>query len=145
MLYRFNILIIVTFVFCQYSLYAQKNGGTKPVEISCADFKSQIWNFEAEPENFVFKGKKSAIINFYSTNGHSKAIAPILEEIQKEYKNKIDVYKIDSNKEAELMQLFKIRSFPTLLFIPQRGDPQSYIGFKTKDEIIRLIETIFGK
>ena len=85
------------------------------------------------------------IIDFYSINGHSKAMTPILAEIQKEYKNRIDVYKINSDKETELVQLFKIQNFPTLLFIPQKNDPQSYAGFKTKNEIVRLIETTFGK
>ena len=145
MLYRLNLYIVIASVFCSCSLYGQKNNGTQLSELSCADFKKQIWNYETHSANFVFQGKKHAIIHFYSANGHSKAIAPILAEIQKEYKNRIDVYKVNSDKETELVQLFKIQNFPTLLFIPQKGDPQSYVGFKTKNEIVRLIETTFGK
>ena len=132
-------------MFCSCSLYAQKSKSMKPFELSSADFKQQIWNYETEPAKFVFQGKKHAIIHFYSTNGHCRAITPILEEIQKEYKNRIDIYIIDSDKETELVQLFNIQNFPTLLFIPQKEDPQSYVGFKTKGEIVRLIETTFGK
>ena len=145
MRYRSILLMIIAFVFCPYFLYAQKSNGSKAGELSCADFKKQIWNYETEPAKFVFQGKKNTIIHFYSTNGHSKAIVPILLEIQKEYKNRIDIYEINSEKETELVQLFKIQNYPTLLFIPQKGDPQSYVGFKTKNEIVRLIETTFGK
>lgn len=51
-------------------------------------------------------------------------IAPILEELAKEYDGQIVIYKIDTEKEQELAAAFGIRSIPTLLFIPRTGDPQ---------------------
>lgn len=55
-------------------------------------------------------------------------IAPILEELAKEYDGKIDIYKVDTEKEQELAAVFGIRSIPTLLFCPTAGRPQGRSG-----------------
>ena len=58
---------------------------------------------------------KTAIVDFYATwCGPCKAIAPVLEKLAAEYKGKIVVYKIDTDKEPELSAAFGIRSIPTL-------------------------------
>ena len=48
-------------------------------------------------------------------------MAPILDNISKDYAGKIDVYKIDVDKESELAGTFGIQSIPTLLMIPVKG------------------------
>lgn len=48
-------------------------------------------------------------------------VAPILEELAGEYKGKIVVYKIDTDKEPELSAAFGIRSIPTLLLFRQKA------------------------
>ena len=66
-------------------------------------------------------GDKPAIVDFYATwCGPCKAIAPVLEKLAAEYKGKIVVYKIDTDKEPELSAAFGIRSIPTLLSFRQR-------------------------
>jgi thioredoxin-like negative regulator of GroEL len=39
-------------------------------------------------------------------------VSPILEDIATEYKDKIYVYKVDTDKEMELAEAFGIRSIP---------------------------------
>lgn len=50
-------------------------------------------------------------------------LAPVLEEIAKEYKDKIYVYKVDVDKQGELAAIFGVRSVPTLLWIPMDDRP----------------------
>jgi len=74
--------------------------------------------------------------------GPCKAIAPILEKVSEEYKNKIDIYKIDVDAQYELSKYFGIRSIPTLLFIPVEGKPERAVGSLQKDKIDSFIKGI---
>ena len=51
-------------------------------------------------------------------------VAPIMDEFAKEYNGKIRVFKVNTDAEQELAQLFQIRSIPSVMFIPKTGTPQ---------------------
>ncbi len=72
--------------------------------------------------------------------------APVLEKLAAEYKGKIVVYKIDTDKEPELSAAFGIRSIPTLLFIPAKGTPQVAQGALPEEALRKTIdEFLLGK
>lgn len=89
----------------------------------------------------MFAGDKPAIVDFYATwCGPCRQVAPILEELAKEYDGKIVIYKIDTDKEQGLAAAFGIRSIPTILFIPQQGKPQVAQGALPKEELKKAID-----
>ena len=66
-----------------------------------ADFLAKVYNYEKNPKEWKYEGGKPAIVDFYATwCGPCKAIAPVLEKLAAEYKGKIVVYKIDTDKVA---------------------------------------------
>jgi thioredoxin-like negative regulator of GroEL len=69
-------------------------------------------------------------------------VSPILEELQKEYGGKIQVYKINTDNEHEVANAFGIQSLPTLIFIPVEGKPQGVLGAQPKEEINKMILTV---
>mgnify|MGYP001116142014 CR=1 FL=1 len=91
--------------------------------------------------------KKLVFVDCYTTwCGPCKAIAPVLEKLAAEYKGKIVVYKIDTDKEPELSAAFGIRSIPTLLFIPAKGTPQVAQGALPEEALRKTIdEFLLGK
>ena len=96
-------------------------------------------------KDWKFEGKRPAIIDFYADwCGPCKMIAPILEELGKEYKGKVDIYKVDTEKEKELSAAFAIRSIPSMLFIPMDGQPQMSQGALPKPELERIIKEVLG-
>ena len=96
-------------------------------------FKSKVFDFEKNTE-WKFEGNKPAVIDFYADwCGPCKMVAPILEELSKEYDGKIDIYKVDTEAEQELAGLFGIRSSPSILFIPMDEKPQMAAGALPKD------------
>jgi thioredoxin len=96
-------------------------------------FKSKVFDFEKNTE-WKFEGNKPAVIDFYADwCGPCKMVAPILEELSKEYDGKIDIYKVDTEAEQELAGLFGIRSIPSILFIPMGEKPQMAAGALPKD------------
>jgi thioredoxin len=91
-------------------------------------FIEKIFDFEKEKE-WKYLGSRPAIIDFYADwCGPCKMVAPILEKIAAEFDGKLDVYKIDTDKEQELAGAFGIQSIPSLLFIPASGQPQMARG-----------------
>ena len=72
-------------------------------------------------------------------------VAPILEELAKEYEGKIDFYKVDTEEEEELAASFGIRSIPTLLFCPMNKEPQMAKGAMGKADFKRAIEDVLLK
>lgn len=109
-------------------------------------FLKNVVNYEANPKEWKYLGNKPAIIDFYATwCGPCKKIAPVLEELAKEYKDQIVIYKIDTDKEKELAQAFGIRSIPTLLFVPMEGEPQMSQGALPKEELKKAIQEVLLK
>lgn len=98
-------------------------------ELTLAAFKEKVMDFEKNPKAWVFKGNKPAIIDFYATwCGPCKATAPVLDSLAGAYKGKIDVYKVDVEKEEQLAAMFGVQSIPSLLFIPMKGEPKMQMG-----------------
>ncbi len=121
-------------------------GGTKLLVKS--DFLKNVWNYETNPQEWIYLGDKPAIIDFYADwCGPCKIAAPILEEISHEFAGKINVYKIDTEKEKELAAVFGIRGIPAFLYIPQKGKPVMTSGIArskedTKKMFVENIEQI---
>ena len=104
------------------------------------EFIDQIFDYEKDQE-WNYKGTIPAIIDFYADwCGPCKAVAPVLEQLSQEYENKIEIYKIDTDKEAELSELFAIQSIPTFLFIPVTGAPMVQRGALPKNVFKQVID-----
>ena len=83
-----------------------------------------MMNYEKNPDEWVFEGNRPCLIDFYADwCGPCRIAAPILEELAGEFSEKIDVYKINTEKEQELAAVFGIQSIPTFLYVPVKGKP----------------------
>jgi len=67
-------------------------------------------------------------------------VAPILEELSDDYKDKVTIYKVDTEVERELSSVFQIRSIPSMLFIPTNKQPMMQAGALPKDALKNVIE-----
>ena len=110
--------------------------------LTTATFKEKVFDFEKNQE-WKFEGKLPCIIDFYADwCGPCKMVAPILEELSKEYDGKINIYKVDTEVEQELSQAFGIRSIPSMLFCPAEGQPQMAQGALPKPALIQAIDDV---
>ena len=107
-------------------------------------FIEKVFDYENEKE-WKYRGTLPAIVDFYADwCGPCKMVAPILEKISKEYDGKLQIYKIDTDKEQELAGAFGIQSIPSLLFIPQKGEPQMARGAMGREAFDKAIADILG-
>ena len=102
-------------------------------------FLEKVFNFEKNKE-WKFEGDVPCIIDFYADwCGPCKMIAPILEELSEEYKGKINIYKVDTEAQQELVAAFAIRSIPSMLFCPKDEQPQMANGALPKQQLEKII------
>lgn len=118
----------------------------KLTELTKDEFLKKVYNFEIHPDEWKYEGDKPCIVDFFATwCGPCKTLAPILEEIGKEFEQQIDIYKIDIDKENELAAAFGIRSVPTMLLCPISENPQLLQGAAPKSELKRAVEQFLLK
>jgi thioredoxin len=112
------------------------------VHLTTAEFKKMVFNYEVN-KDWKYEGNQPAIVDFYADwCAPCRQLAPLLEEVAKEYNGKIIIYKVDTEKERELTQNMNISGLPTLLFIPAQGKPQMSMGFIPKESLVKAINEV---
>lgn len=108
-------------------------------------FLEKVFNYEKNKE-WQFEGELPCLIDFYADwCGPCKMVAPVLEELSKEYEGKINIYKVDTEAEQELAGAFGIKSIPSMLFCPAEGQPQMAQGALPKDSLKKAIDGVLLK
>ena len=67
-------------------------------------------------------------------------LAPIVEDIAKEYDGKIKVGKVNVDEEPELAGAFQVASIPTVVILKNGKIVNQSIGYKPKEELVKLLE-----
>lgn len=110
------------------------------IKMTTADFKEKVFDYSTQAD-WKYQGSLPAIIDFYADwCGPCKMVAPILEELSEEYKDRLVIYKVDTEVEQELAAVFGISSIPTLLFIDSNGEPMMQPGAFPKPVFRKVIE-----
>lgn len=121
----------------------KKDNAPKAVrELNADSFSELVYNVGSE--DLVYLGDKPAIVDFTASwCGPCQRIAPILEELAKEYEGQIVIYKVDVDKERGLAQAFNVSSIPAVLYIPGTGgEPVMTVGARGKEKFKEEIQTL---
>lgn len=118
----------------------------KTIELTTAEFHKKVADLNADPNMWEYLGDKPCIVDFYaSCCGPCKALAPVLDELAEEYKDKVYFYKVNTENEEQLAAMFAIRSVPTLLFCPMKQEPQMAQGVLPKATLKDIINRVLLK
>lgn len=134
-------LFFVPIFIMAYSLNAQSTAGEdsnygKVIHIGKSDFLKKIYDYEKNPDKWVYNGKKPAIIDFYADwCGPCRMLSPTLKSLAEKYNDDIIIYKVNTDEERELAAAFGITSLPTPLFRPMDEIPQMAQGVLLKKEL----------
>ncbi len=96
-------------------------------------------NFKQE----VLESELPVLIDFWATwCAPCRIIAPIVEELAKEFDGKLKVCKLDVDSNQNTAVEYGIRSIPTLLFFKNGTVAGQIIGAVPKNKIVEQIEKI---
>ncbi|MBQ3538266.1 MAG: thioredoxin [Bacteroidaceae bacterium] len=85
------------------------------------------------------------VIDFSATwCGPCRQLAPIIDELAKEYDGRIAVGKCDIEDAVELTDEYNIRNVPTVLFIKDGKVVDKFVGSKSKADVQKKFDALLG-
>ncbi|MBQ3781173.1 MAG: thioredoxin [Bacteroidaceae bacterium] len=90
---------------------------------------------EITTENFseILNAGKPVVVDFWATwCGPCRKVAPVIEELAEEYKDRVIVGKVDVEEQDDLAFQFGIRNIPTVLFLKDGKVVDKIVGATVK-------------
>jgi thioredoxin 1 len=86
------------------------------------------------------KAKGLVLVDFYADwCGPCKMLGPVLEEVGKNFGDKVRIIKVDSDVAEELASEYQVNSIPLLILFKDGIQQDALLGYKTKAELTKFI------
>jgi len=96
-------------------------------------------NFQQE----VLESDIPVLVDFYADwCGPCKMIAPIIEELAKEYEGKLKIGKINVDEEVKTTEKYRVMSIPTLILFKNGAPVDTVIGAVPKKTLQDKLEAV---
>jgi len=93
-----------------------------------------------EPE--VLKSEMPVLVDYWAEwCGPCKAVAPVLDEVAKEYQGKLKVAKLNVDENQEIPKKYGIRGIPTLMLFKNGNIEATKVGAVSKSQLTAFIDS----
>lgn len=85
----------------------------------------------------VLKSDKTVVVDFWAAwCGPCKAVAPVLDQLAGENKDKLTVAKLDIDANQSTARDYQVMSIPTIIVFQDGERVKQIVGFKSKDALL---------
>ncbi|MCB0322442.1 MAG: thioredoxin [Bdellovibrionales bacterium] len=104
----------------------------KVVEVSDGSFEEE-----------VLKSSTPVLVDFWAPwCGPCKTIAPVVEELAKDYSERLKVVKVNVDENKEAAMRYNVRGIPNLILF-KNGEPvEQIVGAVAKQELVSAIDKV---
>lgn len=96
---------------------------------------------DASFDQDVLSADVPVIVDFWAEwCGPCKMIAPILDEVAREYEGRLKVCKVDVDANPEIPPKFGIRGIPTLILFKNGSAEATKVGALSKTQLVEFVE-----
>jgi thioredoxin 1 len=91
----------------------------------------------------VMQSPNVVMVDFWAAwCGPCKMVAPVVEELAKEYEGKAKFYKLNTDENPDLASRYKIRGIPTLMFFKNGQIVEQIVGVVPKAQLKAKLDTL---
>lgn len=104
--------------------------------------KNIIYLSDATFETEVLQSSVPVLVDYWAEwCGPCKMIAPILDEISKDYEGKLKIAKLNIDENAQTPAKFGIRGIPTLMIFKNGNVEATKVGALSKSQLTTFIDS----
>jgi thioredoxin 1 len=92
-------------------------------------------------DKVVLQSTTPVLVDFWATWCRPcQMVAPILEELTKEYTGKLTIAKLDVDQNQQTASKFRVMSIPTMIIFKQGKPVANIVGFKPKEQLKKELD-----
>ncbi|MCC6141469.1 MAG: thioredoxin [Nitrospira sp.] len=94
----------------------------------------------------VMKSNEVVMVDFWAVwCGPCQMVAPIVDELSKEYAGKLKVLKLNTDENPEVAGRYQVMSIPTILFFKNGQVVEKLVGARPKRQFKETIDSLLAQ
>ena len=105
-----------------------------------SDFIQHVTEDTFEPD--VLKSDVPVLVDYWAEwCGPCKALAPLLEDLAKDYGGKLKIAKVNVDENQQLARKYNIKAIPTLMLFKDGNVQASKLGMMSKPQLTAFLDS----
>lgn len=111
---------------------------------SVSNSNGRVIEITSNNYNKILNSNKYVILDFYTTwCGWCHKLAPIMEDLAKEYNGRVVMGRIDAEQQSRLAAKYDVSHYPTIVFLNNGRVVATIVGYREKSVLRQQINYLF--